>query len=47
MGVEQGQFFLSHGGFLDGFTTFGEKFNRDPSSNSLQDIILPAITSEP
>jgi hypothetical protein len=28
MGVENGQFFLSHGGFVPGFTKFGEKFTR-------------------
>lgn len=28
MGVENGQFFLSHGGFEEGFTKYGEKFPR-------------------
>lgn len=28
MGVEQGQFFLQHGGFVPGFTSFGQKFTR-------------------
>ena len=28
MGAEQGQFFLSHGGFVAGFTKYGEKFTR-------------------
>lgn len=28
MGVEAGQFFLSHGGFIPGVTSFGEKFTR-------------------
>jgi hypothetical protein len=28
MGVDQGQFFLSHGGFVPGFTKFGERFER-------------------
>jgi hypothetical protein len=28
MGVEGGQFFLSHGGFVSGFTKYGEKFTR-------------------
>lgn len=28
MGLENGQFFLSHGGFVPGFTTYGEKFTR-------------------
>jgi hypothetical protein len=28
MGVENGAFFLSHGGFVEGFTKYGEKFTR-------------------
>jgi len=28
MGVEQGQFFLSHGGFVEGFTPYGARFER-------------------
>jgi Domain of unknown function (DUF3472)/Domain of unknown function (DUF5077) len=32
MGIEQGRFFLSNGGFVAGFTPFGQKFNRPPSS---------------
>ena len=28
MGVEQGQFFLSHGGFAEGFTPYGTRFER-------------------
>lgn len=28
MGVEDGRFFLSHGGFLDGFTAYGDPFTR-------------------
>ena len=32
MGVEQGQFFLSHGGFVPGFTKFGEPFTRPASA---------------
>jgi hypothetical protein len=30
MGVEDGKFFLSHGGFVPGFTKYGEKFSRPP-----------------
>ncbi|MHB1035489.1 MAG: DUF3472 domain-containing protein [Pirellulales bacterium] len=30
MGVEKNQFFLSHGGFVPGFTKYGEKFTRPP-----------------
>jgi Domain of unknown function (DUF3472)/Domain of unknown function (DUF5077) len=28
MGVEKGAFFLSHGGFVEGFTKYGDKFTR-------------------
>ena len=31
MGVENGQFFLSHGGFVPGFTTSGTAFTRPPN----------------
>jgi hypothetical protein len=30
MGVENGQFFLSHGGFVDGFSKYGDEFSRAP-----------------
>jgi hypothetical protein len=30
MGVEDGQFFLSQGGFVSGFTKHGENFARPP-----------------
>lgn len=30
MGVEDGRFFLRHGGFLDGFTKYGQAFERTP-----------------
>jgi hypothetical protein len=30
MGVEDGKFFLSHGGFVPGFTPYGEKLSRSP-----------------
>jgi hypothetical protein len=32
MGVENGNFFLSHGGFVEGFTKYGELFTR-PATN--------------
>ncbi len=41
MGVENGQFFLSHGGFIEGYTKFGEKFNRPATKIPPSDIILP------
>ena len=40
MGVENGQFFLSHGGFIEGFTKSGEAFPR-PATGQLPDIKLP------
>ena len=41
MGVEDGQFFLSHGGFVAGFTAYGEKFTRPASSKPPADIVRP------
>ena len=41
MGVESGRFFLSHGGFVPGFTKFGEKFTR-PASAAPPVLQLPA-----
>jgi hypothetical protein len=43
MGVEQGQFFLSHGGFISGCTKLGEKFVRPAVGQPPADIVLPAI----
>ena len=41
MGVENGQFFLHHGGFVNGFTKYGEKFTRPAGGQSPSDIKLP------
>lgn len=41
MGVENGQFFLSHGGFVPGFTAAGTSFTR-PASGKPPQITLPA-----
>jgi hypothetical protein len=41
MGVENGQFFLSHGGFVPGFTPYGEKFARPATGKPPSDILLP------
>jgi hypothetical protein len=41
MGVESGQFFLSHGGFVPGFTKYGEKFKRPAEGKEPSDIVLP------
>ena len=43
MGVENGQFFLSHGGFVEGFTTFGDKFSRPATSKPPTDLRLPPL----
>ena len=42
MGVEEGRFFLSHGGFVPGFTKYGEKFTRPATGKPPGDIALPA-----
>lgn len=42
MGVENGRFFLSHGGFQDGFTAAGTSFRRDPLGVP-PDLKLPAV----
>ncbi len=42
MGVEAGQFFLSHGGFVDGFTKYGEKFSR-PAVGIAPRLSLPEL----
>jgi hypothetical protein len=42
MGVENGQFFLSHGGFVDGFTQYGERFTR-PATGQPPAEPLPVI----
>lgn len=36
MGVENGKFFLSQGGFVEGFTQYGEAFHRDPTVQAPQ-----------
>jgi hypothetical protein len=43
MGVENGQFFLSHGGFVPGSTPFGEKFTRPATGNAPTDLKLPDL----
>ncbi|MES2439075.1 MAG: DUF3472 domain-containing protein [Verrucomicrobiota bacterium] len=42
MGVEQGRFFLSQGGFVEGFTKAGETFDR-PATGRPPEIELPVI----
>jgi hypothetical protein len=41
MGVESGQFFLSQGGFIPGYTRYGEKFERPATGKPPEDITLP------
>jgi len=41
MGVERGLFFLAHGGFVPGFTKYGEKFTR-PATGKAPDFAPPA-----
>ena len=43
MGVEEGRFFLSHGGFVPVFTKYGEKFTRPPTGKPPGDIALPLV----
>ena len=45
LGVERGQFFLSHGGFVSGFTQYGEKFSRPPIEKAPV-IELPRVLAE-
>jgi hypothetical protein len=43
MGVEAGQFFLSHGGFVEGFSKYGEKFTRPATGQAPSDLVLPSV----
>jgi hypothetical protein len=43
MGVENGQFFLSHGGFINRFTKYGDPFTRPATSKPPTDIVLPKL----
>lgn len=42
MGVEKGQFFLSHGGFVPGSMKYGKKFQR-PAVSKAPKIVLPTM----
>jgi len=46
MGVEKGQFFLSHGGFVPGFTKYGEELKRPPTGKPPQ-LALPDVPATP
>jgi hypothetical protein len=41
MGVENGWFFLSHGGFVPSFTPYGETFTRPATAGPPTDMVLP------
>jgi len=43
MGVEGGQFFLSNGGFLSGFTEYGQRFERPAVGVAPSDLNLPSV----
>jgi heme-degrading monooxygenase HmoA len=43
MGVEDGEFFLSHGGFVDGYTEFGKPFDRPAVGKSPAEGDLPPL----
>jgi hypothetical protein len=43
MGVENGQFFLSTGGFIPGSTKYGEKFTRPTTGKAPADLDLPPL----
>lgn len=43
MGVEEGQFFLSHGGFRKGFVKYGTPFDRSSSGRSPAKMKLPEL----
>lgn len=43
MGVEDGCFFLAHGGFLDGFTRYGDAFDRPAGGQPPADLDLPPL----
>jgi hypothetical protein len=44
MTVEGGQLFLSHGGFVPGFTKYGSVLKRPATGKSPSDIVLPEIS---
>jgi hypothetical protein len=46
MGVENGQFFLSQGGFIKGFTKFGDPFTRPAIGKAPSDIVLPKLPEQ-
>jgi hypothetical protein len=47
MGVEQGEFFLSQGGFVPGYVKFGERFTRPTSGQPPPFLDLPKLPLNP
>ena len=45
MGIENGEFFLVHGGFGPGFTKYGERFTR-PAGKAPMDLVLPELPGQ-
>ena len=45
MGIEDRQFYLSHGGFVPGFTEYGTKFTRPMTGQAPTYIVLPSPES--
>lgn len=43
MGVENGSFFLNHGGFVEGSTTYGSEFERPARGKAPDDLVLPVL----
>jgi hypothetical protein len=43
MGVENGSFFLSHGGFSEGFTSYGTAFTRPANGGPPTDLKVPPL----
>jgi hypothetical protein len=41
MGLENGQFFLSHGGFVSGFSKYGDSFTRPATGVPPTDFVFP------
>jgi hypothetical protein len=47
MGVENGRFFLSQGGFVEGSSKYGDPFTRPASSGPPKDLKLPELPAKP
>jgi hypothetical protein len=47
MGIEDGQFFLSHGGFVTGYTDYGTPFTREATRRSPAEMQIPPLPNVP